>query len=504
MSADPASANPADAAALPSPRSAPVAHNRRRVAANFLGMTLTTGVGMIAGILISVYVRRTLGPEAFGQLSWSLAVLGYLGMISSPGLQIIGQLEIAREPGSAVPVASAILSVQLALSVVAYLAVAALAGLELRGPAVSAVLMLQGLTLFTAALDPGFIMQGRERMVAPGVATLLFSLAQAPFLVWLVHGPGDLFVYIGLGLVFTLANLVYRLWFVGRFDLIDVRRLRPTFHGAGRLLSAAWPLALTQGAIMIFYNCDSVILGFTHGDEAVGQYAGAYKLMLVSTAISGALCTAYFPSLGRAHRDPEQATRIAREFASVLAWMGLPLAALGWAFGRYVVTLLYGPAFYDSSIYFQWLCINVALIYVNVALGTPLTAWGMQKLHLKITGSAALLNIGANIILIPIYGPPAAIATTIGTEIVITVAVIAVRRHVRLGWSPISRVILPPLAVSTAVAVAAACLPSRFDSYWVLELAGASAMLLGAFLVAERRVVRGVLRQALSRVARPA
>lgn len=479
--------------------SAPV-HDRRRIAANFLGMTATTGIGMIAGIAVSIYVRRTLGPEAFGQLSWALAVLGYLNMISSPGLQIVGQLEIARRPDTTERVASTIFSVQLALSVVSYAAAALVALLDIRGVVVSLILMLQGLTLFTAAMDPGYVMQGRERMVAPGVATLLFSLAQVPFLLWLIRGPGDLFAYVILGLAFTVANLAYRLWFVHHDRLLDLKRLHPTFEGAGRLLSAAWPLALTQGAIMIFYNCDTVILGFTHGDTAVGEYASAYKLMLVSTAISGALCTAYFPSLGRAHDTPEHATRIAREFTSLLIWMGLPMAALGWAFGRHVVTLLYGPAFEESSIYFEWLCLNVALIYVNVALGTPLTAWGMQKLHLKITATGAALNIIANLILIPIYGPPAAIATTIGTELVILVIVSIVRRRVGFGWSPTWPVIVAPLACSVAVAALVSLLPAAFDRYWIGELAAAAALLIAASMIAERRTVAALLRQLRARV----
>jgi O-antigen/teichoic acid export membrane protein len=223
--------------------------------------------------------------------------------------------------------------------------------------------------------------------------------------------------------------------------------------------------------------------------------------MLLPTAISGALCTAYFPTLGRVHDAPEHATRIAREFTSLLIWMGLPMTALGWAFGGHVVTLLYGAAFHESSIYFEWLCLNVALIYVNVALGTPLTAWGMQKLHLKITATGAAVNIVANLILIPIYGPPAAIATTIGTELIILVIVTIVRRRVGFGWSPTWPMLVAPAACSFAVATAVSVLPPALDRDWAIELALATTALLAAAMVAERRVVAGLIRHLRARAA---
>jgi O-antigen/teichoic acid export membrane protein len=415
----------------------PAVHSRGRIARNFLAIAVTGAINLFAGLFISVYIRRTLGPVAIGEVSWNAAVLAYIALLANPGCQIIGQRDVSKDPRTAEELASLILTLQAALCAVSYLLVLGLAALNLRGPEVSNLLVLQALALIFTALDVGWILQAHERMVATSIATLVFNLAQFPLLLAFVHGPEDIYLFAVLNLPFAAANLGFKFWYLNRHRLLSLRKLRFRLAGTHRLLHESWPLALSQAALVVYYNCDTIILGFTHGDDVVGQYTSAYKLMLVATVISGAMCTAYFPSLARVQTTPEQARAVTAEFTSLMLWLGLPIAALGWATGRHAVELLYGDEFRASGIYFEWLCLNIALIFGNLALVTPLTTWGLQKTQLVITCVGAVINLALNVILIPRYGVPAAIATTILTELVIFVALAAVRRGLALGWNPL-------------------------------------------------------------------
>jgi O-antigen/teichoic acid export membrane protein len=472
----------------------PPLHSRQRIATNFVGVALSSAINMVAGLFISIYVRRTLGPVAYGEVSWNAAVLAYLALIPSSGLQLIGQREVARRLGDTERLASVILTLQGLLCLAAYALILVIAALNLRGPEVSQLLLLQGIALFFTSLDVGWILQGQERMVAPAVATLIFNLAQFPALLAFVHGPEDVIVFAAINLPFAAANLGYRFWYLHRHGFLDLAQLRLRLAGARRILDESWPLAVSQGAIVILYNCDAIILGFTNGDDTVGQYVSAYKLMLVATVISGALCNAYFPALARVHDDPPQAKRVQDEFLSLMVWMGLPIAALGWAVGRHVVDIMYGRAFFESGLYFEWLCLNVGLIFLNLGLGAPLTAWGMQKLHFKITGSAALVNLVLNLALIPLYGPWAAIATTLGSELMVFAMLIVMRRRIGLGWVPLGRVLMPAAACSMAIAFGIVMLPRSLDAYWWLQCLGGTILLGAALFIFERRIVNSVFK----------
>ncbi len=264
-------------------------------------------------------------------------------------------------------------------------------------------------------------------MIAPAIVGLIFSILQFPVLFALIHRPEDVSLYIVLGLLFSLPKMAYIFWYISRNAVLKLDKLRPTFVGAKKILAESWPLAFSQGAILIYYNCDAIILGFTGGDYAVGQYTTAYNLMLVATALSSAIWNAYLPAFARLHDTPHQGSHISAEFASLLAWMGFPIAALGWAFGSHVVSFMYGAAFQDSGMYFEWLCLNIVLIFINIGIGSPLLVWGRQKLHFAITGIGAIVNLGLNLLIIPIYGARGAIVTTLIAEFVVLVLIIFTR-----------------------------------------------------------------------------
>jgi O-antigen/teichoic acid export membrane protein len=481
-----------DEAASAAPPPAP--HNRRRIAANFLGMASTGVLGLVVSILISVYVRRVLGPAAIGQVSWALAVLAYLTILVNPGLQTIGQRELAKNPARAQELVGLLLTLQTGLAVLVYGIVVAIAALDLRGEEVSYLLLIQGGALFLTAWNTGWVLQANERMVTPSIAALIFNALQFPVLFLFIHRPDDVYLYAALTLPFTLFGVIYNLWYAGHHGFVRPSRLRPTIAGAWSILREAWPLALSGGAILIYYNCDTIILGFTDGDAVVGQYATAYKLMLVAGVITAALWNAYFPALARAHDSPAQATLLSREYLGLLAWMGLPIAALGWACGRHVVTLMYGAEFAASGPYFEWLCLNIGVMFVNYGVVSTTVPWGHQALQFKITAAAAVVNLALNLIVIPLYGPWGAIATTIAAELVVLALGLFARRRLDIFWHPVLPIVGPPLLCSAAVALVIAALPPSFDRFWWLELLAGALVLGGCLLVFERRVVDQAMR----------
>jgi O-antigen/teichoic acid export membrane protein len=467
--------------------------DRRRIATNFLTQAASNMLGLLITILVSIYVLRALGPAAIGQVNWVQAAISYFTILVNPGLTLVGQRELAKSPQRSGELMSLILTLQTLFALAVYGLVVVIATLDLRGPVVSLLLLIQGVGLFLSALNAGWLLQANERMVAPSLASLAFNALQLPVLLFFIHRPDDVLLYAALGLPFTMMGVAFNFWYAAHRGLLQPLHLRPTLAGAGALLREAWPLALTQSAILIYFNSDTLILGFTDGDEAVGQYATAYKLMMVAAVITVALWNAYFPVLARSHNSSAEATALSREYLGLLAWTGLPIAALGWAEGRHVVELMYGAAFAASGPYFEWLCLNIAIQFLNYGITSTLVPWGYSRLQFKISASGAAANLALNAIAIPLFGPWGAIATTLAAEGLVLALGLEVRRRRAIFWHPVLPIVAPPLACSAAVALVLHVLPVSLDRYWYLQLVVGVAILGACLWIFERRAIAGLI-----------
>lgn len=468
---------------------------RRRIAANFLTLAGTSVAGLLITILVSVYIRRVLGPEAIGQVAWAMAAIGYLTVLVTPGIATVGQRELARAPDRSEQMLALVLTVQTLLSVLVYLVVLAAAALEPRGPVVSILLAIQGLTLFLTAWNTGWVLQAHERMVAPSLAALAFNALQLPALVLLVHAPDDLVLYAALALPFTLAGMVWNLWYLRRRGLVRLRSLRPKLSGARAMLREAWPLALAQAAVLVTLHTGTLVLGFTDGNDTVGQFSSAFRLMMVATVITAALWNAYFPAFARSQDRREEGVALSREYLGLLAWMGLPAAALGWTFGRHVIGLLYGPAFEPAGRYFEWLCLAIGLTFLNYGLVATYVPWGRGDLQFKITAAAAALNLLVCAVAIPLYGAWGAVAATLASEALIVLLGVVTRRRLDIFWHPVLPIVGPPLLCSAVVATTLALVPVSLERWWPLQLAAGALVLAACVAVFERHAIKRVVKK---------
>src|SRR5438105_4345208 len=112
----------------------PSAPSRRRIVGNFLTLAITGVLGLGVTILVSVYVRRIVGPAAIGQVSWAMAAVSYLTVLVSPGLAVVGQRELSRAPDQSERLLALVLTLQTSLAALVYAGVALMAAFEPRGP----------------------------------------------------------------------------------------------------------------------------------------------------------------------------------------------------------------------------------------------------------------------------------------------------------------------------------------------------------------------------------
>ena len=461
------------------------------IARNFLSLNAASFAQRFLGLFTSIYTRRVLGVVAIGQISWCSSVMSYFSLAINPGLGTIAQRDVAREPSKAGHYISQLLMLQVALALVAFALAGVFALLDLRGPQIRLILALQAFGLLLLPFNLSWLLQAHERMAPAAFATVVSQFLMVPALFLFIRGPSHVIRYVWLSYPFSLGMLAYLIWYASHHRLFRWEEIRPTLHGSLALLKEAVPLGLSQVAILLYYNFGAIFLGFARGDAVVGLYSTAFNLMVVPLTLSGSLATAYFPALSRSQGNADQMKQTSAEFLRVLVWMGFPVAAMGWAGGRYVVPLMYGQHFAASGPMLEWLSLNIALVFFNIGIGWPLNAWGHQKENFYASGVAAVLNVGLNCALIPRYGVWTAVAATILAELAVMVYLMYWRRRI----CPISvlKIASKPLMASVIVGVLTKILVSVFPGFWWIVVGLGLAGLMASVWMAEKETIRRLL-----------
>ncbi len=114
------------------------------------------------GFLVTLYLARVLAPASFGIISIGMAVLGYLSLLGSPGIQMVETRNAAAVEGGMPERTGAILSLRLVLAPL--LICATYAGAWIAGvpEATRDVTALYALSLIPMALSLDWLFQGKE------------------------------------------------------------------------------------------------------------------------------------------------------------------------------------------------------------------------------------------------------------------------------------------------------------------------------------------------------
>lgn len=272
---------------------------------------------------------------------------------------------------------------------------------------------------------------------------------------------GLFLVYLGFGIVGVLVGHIIStliasvLTYTILFKYIDIRSIfieLPETFPKTRLLSFN-----TLSIILIFltaslYHVDIILLRLLSGGQATGYYKAALVVAEFLWFVPNVLQTVFLHSSSelwsnnRVDRITTLASQTMRYNLSLVLLLMIGLAALAHDF----IPIYYGTEF-DPAVIPLLLLLPGAL---GFALARPIFAIGQGKGQLQVlivaTGTASLVNLCLNALLIPRYGMVgAAIATSIGYGSMLALHILAARR---IGFNPIADLRLVRVTVVGVIA----------------------------------------------------
>ncbi len=390
-------------------------HSLQRAFSNASWLLADRSVRMGVGLIVSVWIARYLGPQKFGMLSYATAFAALFSALAALGLDGIVIRELAKYPAREnILMGSAFVLKLLGGFVAVFLAILCIA-MTRRGESLTIWLVSLSATgfIFQSLNVIDFLFQAKVQskysVIAANGAFIVMTVVRIALL--LRSAPLISFAWAALGeIVLTAAFYVVAY----RVNHNQIRSWRYDRNTASELLRSSWPLIFAGVALMIQARVDQVMLGDMIGNQEVGQYSAAMRLIEVFGFVPTIIVSTLSPHVARAKATSEalyfrRLLEVYRTMTITFLLVAIPI----FLFGERIVVFVYGNEYKKAGILLSLFAVRLFFANFGVAKTLFLTNESLFKYSLLTAIVGALVNILGNYILIPIYRSEGAIVATI-------------------------------------------------------------------------------------------
>jgi O-antigen/teichoic acid export membrane protein len=380
-------------------------HSRRKFVSNYTAQIVSSGSKLVFLFLLSVFVTRYWGAEAYGEYTSLVAYVMLFRFAIDWGLSRLITREVSRYQDRVSEYVSASLQV---ICVTATLAVAAMFVIDhfinISGGD-ARVLFLAALWQILTVVGLFFsgVFFAFERMFYDTITVLVgFAVGLVFMVILLPNSEPDLaillFFLVIAQLVNVLSSAVVYLIKLGRF------RFHIDWSLNKALLLTTIPFGL-QILLARETNFHLVYLGISQGNEVTGYFRPAEMLALFPVVFATMMGTVIYPQLSRAFKSSQANFRgLMRKSIHYMLASSFPITIGLFMLAEPILVLIYGPKFDTSAQYLKILSLSLPFTFVNNVLNTAVTSADRQGLRTAVLSITVLTHIGLSLWLIPIYG----------------------------------------------------------------------------------------------------
>jgi O-antigen/teichoic acid export membrane protein len=388
----------------------------RKILRNIGWLSAERLIRMILSFLVGVYVIRYLGPEQFGQLSYSTSFVFLFLAITKLGLDDIVVRNLVKQQGTSAKILGTAFVLKLIGCVLALFIVSGGIIISTDDGLVRWMTMIIAFSMiFTCfdILDLWFQSQVLSKSIAivRSIQFVISSLAKMSF-IWL-QLPVISFAY--LFVADTIIRAIGMTWVYVKDQQHLVGRWKFDQSVAVDLLQNSWPLILSGVMVTINMNIDQVMLGNMSTSEELGNYAAAVKFSEVWYFIPTVICSSVFPAIVQAKQQSRQEyyAKI-QQLYDFMSFLSLSIALIVAFTSENILTRLLGAEYASAGTILTLHIWSGIFIFFGVARGNWLVIEDMTRLSLITQLMGAVTNVVLNIFFIKQYGAiGAAIATMI-------------------------------------------------------------------------------------------
>ena len=373
---------------------------------------------LLALALFAVLARET-GETGLGAFVFAMAYLQIATLPVDLGYDRWLVRRLAEDPESEPVLLADVLALKLATAIPVFaLAIAIVWGSDARDTVIA---LAPGMAFESLGRSVIAVFTVRERGGATASSLLVQRVTSA--------GLGILALVAGEGVVAVAGaySVGALLGFVAALVLLGTRPERPRpLRWRGHVRASA-PFSVQEVFTVVMFRLDAVLLAVLATQAAVGRYGAAYRLFDATLFVSIALAATYSPMF--TYLDPGEARAAYRRSLRAALALLVPVGVVFAVFAEPLCRLIFGSGFEDSAPTLRILAPCVPLLGVVTLAVAVYVARADPKPMVRVSGLAALVNVVANLALIPVLEEEGAALAMLITEVVYCALAVYLAHH---------------------------------------------------------------------------
>lgn len=363
---------------------------------NILSLFALQGANYLIPLITLPFLVKTLGPEAYGYLGISLAIMQYICMITDYGFNLTATNELTKVALDKRKVSELLFTVMSCKCILFAVCILCTMMVIYLNPAMhmfanviySSIGIAIGNVLF-----PVWLFQGKEKMTIISSINIMSRLITLPLIFIFINGPDDAYL---VAVIMSLGALMgggVSIYYIFKWNWVILKRT--SWHLIKYQFYSGWHVFLSTASVSLYTTCIPLILGAVSGPISVGYYVAADKIKQAIQGLIGPVSQVVYPRISYIlSENKKKGVVFIRKLLLMQTSMMLLFSVFLFFSAEQLVTLIYGNDYKETILVLQVLSPCLFLIGVSNVLGiqTMLT-FGMKKEFSTILLVCGMLNI---------------------------------------------------------------------------------------------------------------
>lgn len=372
----------------------------------------------ILRLILVVYSARILGDTDYGKFTFALGFTSLFLILADGGIHQLLVREVARAPERVKEFIANGLLLKLFLSVFTAASIYFCINLTGKSVEVKTAVYIFGACQICISFSDFFtsIFRAFQRMKYDMAATTIGGLSTILLGLAVLFSGGNFLLLAVMYLTAQLIRLLYCL-IVTRLRFSEIS-LQWHFPLIKFLLKEGFPFGILYFFSMMYTYVDTTMLSIMKGDEVVGWYNAAYRLVFAMMFIPIGAMKAVFPTMSVYYKESLDAFKklFYRTFKTMFL-IGFSISSLLYIISDRIILLVFGPEYINAAGALKILVWSTAIIFIGTVQTHITRSSNQQGFTAKVVASSAVLNLGLNLLLIPKYSYYGAAIATLASEL---------------------------------------------------------------------------------------